>query len=275
MSPDLRRPRRWASGVLLGALLAAAAGSAAAWHARHEAAQALERAAAEAARIAGPEPLAERVQRQRAANEELRQVLARLKGGYGFRRRPEFVVPEAEPEKGKFFLNRFVEVRQRLREQAQARRIESDERLGFPPDDRVPPDSEAQALLDMLQLTDKALSVVLAAPDPVEWFEIKHGKPYETGPLSRPPLLRELPLTLRVRGSHKTILWILHRFGRTAEDDFPLIIRGLAISSRNQRARDDIAQLDATFELAALDFIPETQRQGEAGPRRPALRSRP
>lgn len=278
MSPDLRRPRLLARSACLAALLVAVGLAWWAWDAAQAAAARLDEARRAAERAAEGEPLAERVERQRAANAELRQALSRLKNEHGFRRLPEFTVRPEVVEKGKYFLDRFVEVRQRLREQAQARRIDSDERLGFPLDDRVPPDSEAQGLLDVLQLTDKALSTVLAAPDPVEWFDIRHGRPIETGPLSRPPLVRELPITLRVRGSHKTIMWVLHRFGTLAEGDYPLIVRGFAVSSRNQRARDDIAQLDATFELAALDFIPDEQRQGgaggEAGPRRPA-RSRP
>jgi hypothetical protein len=226
--------------------------------------QRLQAARSAAEKIKGKEPLRERVERQRAANVELLANIAELKKQAGFAAAERFKVPPGEREPGKFFLNRFVEVRQNLRETAQRQRIQSDERLGFPPDDRVPPDGEAQGLLDMLQLTEKALSVVLASQEPVEWFDISHGKPYETGPASRPILLKEYPLTLKVRGSLKTVLWILHSYGTRADGDYPLILRGLTISSANTKARDDVQQLEAVFELAGMAFVADANRESAA-----------
>lgn len=256
-------------GVL--ALLAAtiAAGAMFWWSMRDGSATAVRlQAAQEAARrIAGREPLSGRVERQQTANTELRANIATLKQQAGFTVAPRFQVPPDHKEPGKYFLNQFVTVRQALREKALARRIDSDERLGFPPDDKVPSDAEAPQLLAMLQLTEKALTVVLDAPDPVEWFDITHAKPYETGPANRPPLLLEYPLTLKVRGSLKTVLWILHRFGQREDKpgEYPLILRGLTIRSENTRAKDDIQQLEATYELAGMSFIDDLKREAAAG----------
>jgi hypothetical protein len=260
MSPDLSSASRGGLAALCAALLAAGGMAWWSWSDQPEVDQRLETARRAAAKIKGAEPLRERVERQRAANAELRANIAELKAQAGFTTAERFKVPPTENEKGKFFLNRFVDVRQTLREKAVARRIDSDERLGFPPDNRVPPDAEAQQLLDMLQLTEKALTVVLAAPDPVEWFDIAHGKPYDTGPVSRPALLSEYPLTLKLRGSLKTVLWILHSFGTRSERDYPLILRGLTITSANSRVRDDVQQLEAVFELAGMAFIGEAGR---------------
>jgi hypothetical protein len=277
MSPDISSAARGGIVALLAALVGAGGMVWWQWSDQPVVDERLAAAREASAKIAGKEPLKQRVDRQRAANLELRDNIAKLKTQAGFTTAERFKVPPTENEKGKFFLNRFVDVRQSLREKAVARRIESDERLGFPPDDRVPPDDEAQTLLDMLQLTEKALTVVLAAPDPVEWFDISHGKPYETGPVSRPPLLKEYPLTLKLRGSLKTVLWILHSYGTRSESDYPLILRGLTITSSNNRVRDDVQQLEATFELAGMAFLADTGRSpAQAAPRTPAvIRARP
>lgn len=268
MSPDMSSAARGGIVALLAALLGAGGMVWWTWSDQPAVDERLTAAREASARIAGKEPLKQRVERQRAANVELRANIAELKAQAGFTTAERFKVPPTENEKGKFFLNRFVDVRQALREKAVARRIESDERLGFPPDDKVPPDDEAQTLLDMLQLTEKALTVVLAAPDPVEWFDISHGKPYDTGPVSRPPLLKEYPLTLKLRGSLKTVLWILHSYGTRSERDYPLILRGLNIASSNNRVRDDVQQLEATFELAGMAFLADTGRTpAQAAPR--------
>lgn len=279
MSPDVTSASRGGLVALLAALLAAGGLAYWSWSDSPEVDARLEAARTAAGKIGGKEPLRARVERQRAANVELRANIAQLKKEAGFHRDERFTVPPNEREPGKFFLNRFVEVRQDLREKAVRQRIDSDERLGFPPDDRVPPDGEAQQLLDMLQLTEKALRVVLAAPDPVEWFDIAHGRPYETGPVARPPLLAEYPLTLKVRGSLTTVLWILHQFGVRTERDYPLILRGLTIRSDNTKAKDDVQQLEAVFELAGMSFLADATRDAVAAPaareRSAVMRARP
>lgn len=279
MSPDVSSASRGGLVALLAAMLAAGGLAWWSWSESPETAERLEAAKTAAGKIGGKEPLRARVDRQRAANAELRANIVQLKNEAGFHREERFTVPPGEREKGKFFLNRFVEVRQDLREQAVRRRIDSDERLGFPPDDRVPPDDEAQQLLDMLQLTEKALRVVLQAPDPVEWFDIAHGRPYKTGPVARPELLEEYPLTLKVRGSLNTVLWILHQFGVRSERDYPLILRGLTIRSDNTKAKDDVQQLEAVFELAGMSFLSDAGRDAQvaAPPRERSaiMRARP
>ncbi|HAT09349.1 MAG TPA: hypothetical protein DCS97_01850 [Planctomycetes bacterium] len=262
MSPDLTSASRGGLAALAVALIAACGLAWYSWSDQPEVDERLAAAQSAAKSIKGSEPLRERVERQRVANTELRGNIAELKKAAGFTVEPRFQVPPNEREPGKFFLNRFVEVRQVLREKAQARRIDSDERLGFPPDDRVPPDGDAPRLLAMLQLTEKAIGIVLEAPDPVEWFDISHDKPYETGPLNRPVLLSEYPLTLKLRGSLKTVLWILHRYGQRRPDDYPLILRGLSIKSDNSKVKDDVQQLEAVFQLAGMQFVPDDKREG-------------
>ncbi len=279
MMPDLSSAQRGGIAAMCAAILIGGGMAWWMWSDQPVADERLEAARTAAEKIKGKEPLRDRVERQRAANVELLANIAELKKQAGFTVAERFKVPPGEREPGKFFLNRFVEVRQNLREKAQRQRIESDERLGFPPDDRVPPDGEAQPLLDMLQLTEKALTVVLESPDPVEWFDITHGKTYETGPASRPALLSEYPLTLKVRGSLKTVLSILHRFGTRAEGDYPLILRGLTISSANTKARDDVQQLEAVFELAGMTFLADAGRDPAAAatakPSSDAMKARP
>ena len=260
MTPDISSPQRAGIAAMAAAILAAGGMCWYMWSDQPVVDERLETARAAAAKITGKEPLRERVDRQRIANTELRANLAELKRQSGFTTSESFRVPPGEREPGAFYLKRFVNVRQGLRDKADARRIDRDERLGFPADDRAPPDADAQPLLDMLELTEKALSVVLEAPDPVEWFKIAHDRPELTGPANRPPLLREYPLTLEVRGSLKTILWILHRYGQRAEGDYPLILRGLKIESDNTKSKDDIQQLEATFQLAAMTFVSDEER---------------
>ena len=260
MSPDISGAQRAGLAALLAALVAAAAMIWYMWSDQPEIDERLATVRAAAGKITGKEPLRARVERQRTANAELRTNLGELKLQAGFTINERYRVPPDEREPGKFFLGRFINVRQDLRDKAVARRIDGDERLGFPPDDRVPADSEVPHLLAMLQLTEKALVVVLEAPDPVEWFKISHAKPQETGPISRPPLLKEFPLTLELRGSLKTILWILHRYGQRSEGDYPLIVRGFKIDSDNTKAKDDVQQLEATFELAGMAFLSDEAR---------------
>lgn len=260
MMPDVARAQRGGLVAMLAALAAALGMAWYAWMDQPVIDARLEAAQEAARKIGGKQPLRDRVDRQRQANADLARNIAELKTGTGFVPSLRYTVPPGEHEPGKWFLNRFVEVRQQLRDKADARRIERDERLGFPPDDKVPPDADAPELLAMLQLTEQALGVVLAAPDPVERFDISHGRPEETGPVDRPPLLKEYPITLKVRGSLKTILWMLHRYGEHADGDCPLILRGLSIRSGNSHARDDVQQLEATFELAAMAFIPDEVR---------------
>jgi hypothetical protein len=173
------------------------------------------------------------------------------------------VVPEQHAQPGQYFKDTYVEVRDGLRNLARAKNVEPDEVLGFPDASRKVEYAagEVPLLLAMLQLTEKALSIMLQAPDPVERYLITHTAPIETGPADRPPLLREYPLRLEVTGSLKTILTILHRLGQIdGDDDYPLIVRGLTISSENTKARDDVQQLRAVIEIAGMQFLSDAER---------------
>jgi hypothetical protein len=102
----------------------------------------------------------------------------------------------------------------------------------------------------------------------VERYTVTHGAPVETGPVNRPPLLREYPLTLTLRGSLKTILTILHRLGQVDENgtDYPLILRGFSIRSDNTRARDEVQQLEAVIEIAGMQFVADAARGDATAP---------
>jgi hypothetical protein len=177
--------------------------------------------------------------------------------------------------------------------QARARNMriqEYDTELGFKfPDGRVFSEEEAQEELIRLQLTVRAMMLALSTPDRLQEIKIIHGDIIETGPVSRPPLLREYPFKIRVKGSLKDILWLLHQYSADQvptdtvddwnkliahvqrnlkrdielvrrEDHFPLILTGMKINSENSEPRDHIEQLEAEFELAGMQFLSEAER---------------
>lgn len=278
MSPDLASAARGGIVCLVTAILACAG---LLWwlvDGRPEVDARLEAARTAAKSITGQEPLRQRVEKQREANTALRDNIATLKAKAGFSRSPEFTLSPDEKEPGKFFSQTYTAVRQDLVERSERQRIKDyDQDFGFVTQHVMLERDKAQDMLDRLQLTRKVVEVVLNAPEPVEMFRVKNDDPIATGPVSRPVLLREYPLTLTVRGSLKAILAILHGFGIPSEREtgpkFPLIVTSLTISAENSVVRDDISQLNATFGLAAMAFIDEREREaapatataGEAG----------
>lgn len=210
----------------------------------------------------GKEELRIRVERQREANQNLHLTIEKLKKDASFEIEPRFQIPKDDKQPGYLFKRTFVEVRQGLRQKAEARRIVYDENIGFGADPEVPKDELAPYLMTMLQLTEKVVGIALDTPAPLESLTITHGKEIETGPESRPALLREFPLKLSVRGSLKDILWILHRLSQVEAGgkDYPVILRGLLIESENAKPRDDVQQLSAEFELAGMRFLSEEER---------------
>lgn len=210
----------------------------------------------------GKEELRVRVERQREANQNLHLTIEKLKKDASFEIEPRFQIPKDDKQPGYLFKKRFVEVRQGLRQKAEARRIVYDENIGFGADPEVPKDELAPYLMTMLQLTEKVVGIALDTPAPLESLTITHGREIETGPESRPALLREFPLKLSVRGSLKDILWILHRLSQVEPGgkDYPVILRGLLIASENAKPRDDVQQLTAEFELAGMRFLSEEER---------------
>ncbi len=153
----------------------------------------------------------QRVEQQRQANDELRRTIEKLKGESGFEVFAKFAILPSGDQPGYQFKRRFIEVRQALREKAAPRSILYDENIGFGSDDKVPDDIQAPYLMAMLQLTEKAITIAINTPSPLYSMSITHGPAVETGPENRPVLLREYPLELKVHGTLKDILWILHR----------------------------------------------------------------
>jgi hypothetical protein len=220
--------------------------------------------------VGGREDMAVHVERQVEANEELRKTIEQLKGQTDFVLAEEFVIRAEERQPGYFFKRKFVEVRERLRDKAEARKISYDQNIGFGADPAVPPDDQAPYLLTMLQLTEKIVGIAFDSERPLESLSVSHGPAVDTGPDTRPVLVREYPLKLEVRGGLKDILGILHRISQIdppgkdgKRSDYPLILRGFSIKSENTSAKDDIQQLDAVFDLAAMRFITEAERAAD------------
>ncbi len=215
----------------------------------------------------GHEDMLLHVERQVEANHALRTTIEQLKSDTDFLLADEFAIKPDDRQPGYFFKRKFVEVRERLRDKAEAKRIAYDQNLGFGADPAVPDDRQAPYLMTMLQLTEKIVGIALETPIPLESLSVSHGAAIDTGPESRPVLLREYPLKLEVRGGLKDILGILHRISQIDKPgvdgkrrDYPLILRGFSIKSENAKPKDDISQLDAVFELAAMRFITEDER---------------
>jgi hypothetical protein len=214
--------------------------------------------------------MAAHVERQVEANQELRGTIEALKSQTDFILAEEFVIRPEERQPGYFFKRKFVEVRERLRNKAEARKIAYDQNIGFGADPAVPADDQAPYLLTMLQLTEKVVGIAFDTEIPLESLNVSHGPAVDTGPVDRPVLLREYPLKLEVRGGLKDILGILHRISQTdalgkdgKRTDYPLILRGFRITSENSTPKDDISQLEAVFDLAAMRFISEEERAAD------------
>ena len=217
--------------------------------------------------VGGREDMAVHVERQVEANEELRKTIEQLKSQTDFVLAEEFVVRPDERQPGYFFKRKFVEVRERLRNKAESRKIAYDQNIGFGADPAVPPDDQAPYLMTMLQLTEKIVGIAFDSDRPLESLSVSHGPAIETGPETRPALVREYPLKLEVRGGLKDILGILHRISQIdapgkdgKRSDYPLILRGFSIKSENSTPKDDVSQLEAVFDLAAMRFISEEER---------------
>lgn len=217
----------------------------------------------------GSEDMLTHVERQIEANQAMRSTIESLKRDSSFVLAKEFQIPADHRQPGYFFKTRFIEVREGLRDKAEAKKISYDPDIGFGADPKVPDDREAPYLMSMLQLTEKVVAIAFGTPTPLENLKVSHFPSVDTGPESRPVLVREYPLKLEVRGGLKDILWVLHRISQvtpTAEGktkDYPLILRGFRIKSDNAKAKDSIQQLDAVFDLAAMHFITEEERAND------------
>jgi hypothetical protein len=265
VAPRLLRLRLFAwSGLVVATALAAGF----VWLLKDqgEAVAAAARAAEAQREVQGPVRLDERLAEQRKANAELTDSIDRLRNATGFTVGADFLVPPNHQQPGQFFNERLLAVQDRLRGKARDRSIVYQERLGFERVVAVPKAEDAPYLLTMLMLTEKAASALIETPGdlrPVERFAITQPtkEPQLTGPAGRPPLLREYPLAISVRATLPTLLWILHRLAQDEGDnDYPLIVRKLEISSPNQESKDAVKALDAVIEVAGMRFLDLAER---------------
>ncbi len=268
LRPDLRKPLLTAWLVLVGIVLLCA--GVLFWLAdAGELPKQLESAEAEQLKLKGAVDLQQRIGQQKQANEALRKTIDQLKTATGFTPTAPFVVPPNTPQPGQYFNEQLAAVQDFCRPKAGSRSIQYQERLGFENTAKVPRDEDAPYLLAMLELTRKAADIILSTPTPVQSFQIT--QPFRmaeiTGPAGRPPLLREYPLRLQVRGSLTDLLWILHTLARgDSAGDYPLIVRGWRIDSKNINPSDEIQQLDAVFDIAAMRYLTTEERAAAKNP---------
>lgn len=230
---------------------------------------------------------------QQKANEQLADTIEGLKRRVGITPLPAFTVQKEDADdRGFYFSKLFQATKRQLYDRAVKRRVTQ-----FEPDlgyrgklERVLPEDEVRNELIRLQLIAKAVLLALSTENPLVLIEVAHGDIVSTGPEGRPVLLNEYAFMLRVRGSLKDILWLLHQLGEehpgedvkraidalhhaiqrearvqvrdlTQDDLFPLIVRGLRITSENREERDSINLLDAEIDIAGMEFLNEQQRR--------------
>ncbi len=242
--------------------------------------------------------------------ENLRRNIEGFKRMVGLNKASPFILPPpAARDRGYYVKVVYDTIRDELNGMARLRsEVDFADDLGFHfPSNDPPPAEEAQHWSTMLQLVSKAAFLALQTnfDDDLDGLRhiaigrLRNGHQVATGPGGRPPLLREYPFTLTVKGSLKDILWLLHQLSadhgtpshqqyhrllrqvagkvkRTVEelglaiegmdiqvDDIhtgPLIVQGLNISSKNSQPIDHISQLTATFRLAGMDFLDNDER---------------
>ncbi|HYE08042.1 MAG TPA: hypothetical protein VEL07_21165 [Planctomycetota bacterium] len=213
MRPDMRKPVQagWATlggalaiGLIALALVGAGDGVD------------LDSVRADYARRHGKRDFARLISEQRHANGELARTIDDLKYESGMSANPYFRVPPGEYQKGVLFKDRLFWVQDRLRPLAKGRSVEFNEDLGFGQwAHDLPPDAMTPDLLLTLQVVYKAATIALSTTESnfVSIAIEPDLKPVLAGAKDR-PLLTEYPLTLKVVGSLKDILWVLHRFSQ-------------------------------------------------------------
>jgi hypothetical protein len=251
-----------------------------------ETAAALESAKLAHAQLTGDEKIKDRIAEQRRANERLKKTIEDLKAQVGFQ--PKIAIVG---QKGEYFSVARSHVREAITQKAKVLSMEIDTYLGFGAAKnqewvrKLPTEDEVDFLLAMLQLTEKAALIATApSTDPLAKMFIKHdNKPIVTKPKGGDPLMREYPITVEVQGSLTTILEILHKLSIKDSElkseidskinmDYPLVLTKLTINSSKAKAKDGIQQLDATFNLAGMEFLSEAERTGAPGTGQPTER---
>lgn len=273
MAPDVQKETTQGWVVCAGALVMVLIGL---WVVSDGGSLAQQVADQQAAIKPGTQDLQLLVRRTEEANRVLGETIATLKRQVGFDTETAFEVAdniEFKRQPGYFFVLKRNAIIDRLRKRAHEKGIaDFEEYAGFgvgqhrPPAESPPPDDQALDLLRMLQITDKAVSLCLETPTPLQKLLVKpHNvvKPVEVAAPGRAPLLKEYRLTLELRGSLHDILWILHRLspGRDApEADYPLILKDLLITSENRSPVDGVQLIDCTVTVAGMRFLSPEER---------------
>jgi hypothetical protein len=264
----------------------------------------VEQESLEQKKLSGNELIATRIEAQRIANQRLAETIngnSGLKAQVKYRKDETYEIPaddkEMQAQHGAWFLRTFNKAALPLYRRAQELGIgEYEKVLGFPAGklDKAQVDPElahtdndrADYLLIMLDITEKVAWLAMATETPLQKLLISHGdNPIESGPEGRPPLLIEYPFTLKVRGTHKDVLWLMRELSVSVVDrkvvpysnytrKYPIIVRGFDETSLETvgkntgkllDAHDDITPIDVEIELAALDF-PDTQNGASSAP---------
>lgn len=311
MRPNLQREHAISWGILaLAVVVAVAVG----WWLRERAAaasRAFESAREAYARRIGSHDLAGLVAKVEDAILDMEGQIGELKRLTGFRRLPPFLVPGDSDLRGSYFSFVFNTVFDELQFLADAKQVAIDgSRIGFADfSGQAVDEGSLQRWLTMLQLVTKGAWLALSTPDEslesVEVLPLSIGNIVETGPAGRPPLVREYPFSMKVRGSLRAIKWLLWQFSldERTEGSFdaklnewlaqrsrelrkevevdvplndgsvsvgPLILRRITLSSGNTSPRDSVNQLDVTFHLAGMEYVSDADRN-----ERPFERSTP
>lgn len=299
MRPNVAKQAR-ASWAAFGLSLALGAGFLA-WYHDGTLVEQVERAERSYRSRRGILPLDEQVALQEHENHRLQSRLEELKGQTGIREIQPFVAP-ADLDAGEYFLVLYNQIRDQLLDRARNLSVaDYDEFLGFGFLAGTPPQEDERHWLIMLQLVTKAVYLALNTEmSTISQVKVDLGQGVRvdlTGPGGRPPLVREYPFRLHVRGSLYDILWLLHQLsadqqtdahaklrgwladdvteqvrdalraqGRTLADAgtgneaSPLIVRGLTIQGGNKTPDDQLSQLSVTFDLAGMEFLPPGER---------------
>ncbi len=275
LQPDLRKPLWIGWGVLAGALVLSALTL---WWISDDSTEQQQLVAgnAQVKKLIGNETkaveLLKRVTDEKESIARLKTTIDTLKQRNGLVRHAPWILPGnlGVPETQQYIRDNFVKLREDARKAAKAKSITFDETMGFSiGGSAVPKASDAEAWLTMMQVTRKMLDIIndTNGKPPIKSFKFTHKtsvpKGVITGPTGRPPLLKEWPFRLDVRGNLDEILRILHRLSKTEiEGDFPLVLRSLVVDSQKSKLDDNIGQwdMDATFEIAAMQFLNDEER---------------
>ncbi len=242
---------------------------------------------------ASPDVLRDQIVRQQEANRQLLANIEDVKKAVGIKKVAPYVVPNVSPyrnDPGSYFNKIYSAIKGELNRMAEGNRLVSyDAKLGYNTEQKSLSKDIVAGELVRLQLITKAVFLALSADKNIQVEQITHGEIIETGPESRLPLLREYPFRLELRGELKELSWVLHqlevqqpdeKFIRalgsfqqsiqskarlemsdyTAEDHFPLIVRGWSIENDGKKKGDEFTQLKVILDLAGMEFLEPEER---------------